>query len=126
MFYLVYILVMSPLFKITILLTLCCFAFSSTATAMLCDMNDMDTSEINESIDNNHSDSCHDEPQQSSDNSTDDCCHDMNLCHATSLLSNNSSLSQIDIIHFPIPIMENDNLIINSSSPPDRPPKYNA
>lgn len=118
---------MSYFFRIILFVTLSSFAFSSTAAAMLCDMDNMDNSEMNESMDKNHSDSCHDDSlDKSADESMDDCCHDMSLCHASSLLLDNSALSQIDITHFSIQKRENDHLIINSSSPPDRPPKHFA
>ena len=118
---------MSLIFRTLLFVTLTSFAFSSTATSLLCDMNDMDNSEMAETMDKNHSESCHDEkPEQSSDNSMDDCCHDMTLCHASSLLLDNALKNQITIAHFSIPIMENNLLVINSSFPPDRPPKHFA
>lgn len=118
---------MSYFFRIILFVTLSSFAFSSTAAAMLCDIDNMDNTEMNESMDKNHSDSCHDDDSDNSvDESMGDCCHDMNLCHASSSLLDNSALNRIDITHFSIQKQENDNLIMNSSFPPDRPPKHLA
>ena len=118
---------MTSLFRIILLITLSSFVFTNTATAMLCDINDMNSTETHDNAKNTDNESCHDKKQQSPEQPLDDCCHDMNLCHASLfVLSGSETLSQIYINHYSIQKRENDNLVINSSSPPDRPPKHLA
>ena len=118
---------MSGLIRILLFITLSSFAFNSTAAAMLCDITDMDSTQTHDNAIDNKMEGCHDsEPEQSADESLNDCCHDMSLCHASSVLSGNETLTQVYINHFTIQKSENDHLVINSTSPPDRPPKHIA
>jgi hypothetical protein len=95
---------------------------------MLCDLSDLDKKETQNSHADMQKGSCHDsDNQQSSDDAQSNCCHDMNLCHISlSILSGNEALAQVFLVHVSIQKQDNDDLIFNSPSPPDRPPKLLA
>ena len=119
---------MTLLSKILLLVTLCSFTLSTAAAGMLCDLSVLDNSGSQHDSDQRNNEGCHDEAQKHpSDDSQDDCCQDMSICHLSfSIVTSKDVLSQVNIIHSSVQKPENNIRVLNSSSPPERPPKHFA
>lgn len=114
---------MRKLSKINCLIVLCAFAFTASAGSIMCtcdmpDKTDTQQNPVDKTINN-----CHTDQSKSSDESFNDCCPDMTLCNGSVLFVSNSPLMTVQIIHQVVQYPQNEQLILNTSVPPRRPPK---
>ena len=109
--------------KIIYLIVLCCFAFTATAGSVMCVCDMSDIIDTQQSSVNKTSDNCHTDQDTSPDEPLNDCCPDMNLCNGSTLFVSNPQLMTVQIIHQVVQFPLNEQLVLNTTTPPRRPPK---
>jgi len=114
---------MRKLSKIICLIVLCAFTFTASAGGMLrcCDMPDK--TDTQQSPIKTTSKNCHTDQGKSSDKSFNNCCQDMNLCNGSIVFVSNSPLVTVQMIQQSVKLLQNEQLVLNISAPPTRPPK---
>jgi hypothetical protein len=101
---------------------LCCVAFTATAGSVICVCDMSDKTDIQQNPVDKTSDDCHTDQDTSSDEPINDCCPDMGLCNGALFISH-SSPKTAQIIHQVVQFPQNEQIVLNTSTPPRRPPK---
>ncbi len=114
---------MRNLSKIIFFCILCSFAFTASAGSILCCLDMSDITDTQQNPENTTSKNCHSDQNPSSDETLNDCCQDMNSCSGSTLFISNASLITMQATQQAVQSPSQEQLVLNTDSPPTPPPK---